>query len=350
MVNKNWWHPYNYEQKIPSLILRNKVIKAIKDFFLNQDFLEVDTPYLQTSPGMDVHMKAFKTELENPLDKNKTLYLHTSPEFAMKKLLAAGLPKIFQIAHVYRNGEISPYHSPEFTMIEWYRANADYYDIMNDCEELLKALVKLSKANSFRANGAECFMDKGVERKSINELFYEYVGFYLTEVLPTEPSFEPPPEAIGIKAKELGIEVFDYDRFEDIYFRIMVNKIEPFLGLKMPIIIYDFPLCMGALSKASRKDARFAERFEIYACGVELGNAYSELIDPKIQLERFKYDMGLKEKFYGYHHPLDENYLAAFDYGMPESAGIGFGVDRIIMLITGAKDINDILWAPLEPF
>lgn len=330
----NWFIPEHFEKKKLNLMQRMQIIKAIRGFFDDQDFLEVETPILQTCPVMDAHIHAFKTELLG-LDRrhSKDLYLQTSPEFDMKKLLSAGLPKIYQICHVFRNAEGSKLHSPEFTMIEWYRARSDYLDIMDDCVALLRHIARHLELKSY--SGCDPFKDW--QRLSVCNAVQEYADLNIEDHLNNRDSF-----ASSASAK--GIRVIESDGWDDIFHAVMAEKVEPNLGFDVPTILYDYPLCMAALSRKKPDDNRYAERFELYVNGIELANAFSELTDATEQRERFKQEMQTKQRIYGEVYPADEEFFKALEHGMPESSGIALGVDRLVMLAVGAKNIKDILW------
>lgn len=316
----NWWKPENYAKKADYLRLRAQMVSAVRAFFDGQDFLEVETPALQVSPGMEPHLHAFKTEIENAeRDHTRTMYLHTSPEFAMKKLLVAGLPRIYQICHVFRNAEGGRKHSAEFSMIEWYRANAGYRDIMRDCEGLLRAAAAACNVKELRFEGASADPFVEWEYLSVIEAYKKYAGL---DVSPDTSAQE----------------------WDDLFYDVFLNKIEPYLGQGQPTILYDYPVSMAALSRPKADDPRFAERFELYVCGLELANAFGELTDAAVQRARFEADMALKKQLYGADWPVDEDFIAALEYGMPESGGIALGIDRLAMLICGTDDIDNVLW------
>lgn len=343
-----FWHPAEYARRLPLLKMRSKIMETIRSFFTRQDFLEVETPILQISPGLEPHLKAFRTSLVEPFGQaDRTMYLHTSPEFTMKKLLAAGLPKIFQMARVFRNEERSKHHHPEFIMLEWYRAGDDYRVLMDDTAALVRACAEACGVKTLKADGNECDPFAQWERISVTQACREYAGIDLTACLPDEPSLEPDPRPLAQAARRIGIETAPDDRWDDIYFRIAYEKIEPHLGFGRPTILYDYPVCMAALSRRKPSDPRLAERFEVYANGVELANAFSELTDAAEQRSRFEHDMDLKEKLYGERYPVDDDFIAAVG-AMPECTGIAVGVDRLVMLIAGAERIEDILWAPVS--
>lgn len=337
----NWWQPEEFSKKIPYLKARGQVIKAIRAYFDAQNFDEVETPILQVCPVMDAHIHAFKTELRGvDLKVQSTPYLHTSPEFAMKKLLVAGMERIYQICHVFRNAEGSKRHVPEFTLVEWYRINADYEDIMKDCVTLIRDCAKALNITELRYQDHICDPFGEWENLSVADAFERYAGIDLTAVLDDHTGFM---QAV----KGLGLHVAEDDGWDDLFFRVMDAKIEPQLGMGVPTFLYDYPAAMASLSKRKDSDPRYAERFELYICGIELANAFSELTDAKEQVKRFEEEMALKQKLYGETYPIDENFIAALTQGMPQSGGIALGVDRLVMLCTGAEDIQDILWTPV---
>jgi lysyl-tRNA synthetase class 2 len=336
-----WWAPEEIQRKKPNLMVRMAIIKAIRQFFDAQNFMEVETPILQTSPTMDTHIHAFKTELKGvDLQVNSTPYLHTSPEFAMKKLMVGGIEKLYQICPVFRNAEGSKHHRPEFTMIEWYRAGADYIDIMKDCENLLKACAKAADIQEFQYKEHKCNPFQDFERLSVSEAFERYAELDLTQYLNDVEDFK---EAV----RDLGLHVADDDAWDDLFFRVMDAKIEPHLGVERPTILYDYPISMACLSRPKQSDPRFAERFELYVCGIELANAFSELTDAKIQKTRFIEEMDAKERLYRERYPVDEDFIKALEFGYPESAGIALGIDRLVMLATGAENIDDVCWCDI---
>ncbi len=308
----------------------------LRQFFDSSDFHAVETSVLQVMPCADVHIHGFKTALKNhDLSHARDLYLQTSPEFAMKKLLVAGMDKIYQICPVFRNAEGSRLHSPEFTIVEWYRSGADYTAIMDDCVALLQSV-----SDEYRFDGHVCDPHAQWEKITVCEAFAHYAGIDLALCLNELDAFKECASSIGVRAVA-------QDQWDDVFHAVMAAKIEPNLGQGAPTILYDYPVCLAALARRKPDDTRFAERFELYVCGVELANAFSELTDDKEQRARFEADMALKAQLYGEQYPLDEEFLAALELGMPEAAGIALGVDRLIMLATGAEDISQVLWAPI---
>jgi len=343
-----WWHPESLSARLPALRVRAAVTAALRAVFRADDFTEVETPILQICPGMEPHLRVFATELEDAFGQSRApRYLHTSPEFAMKKLLVAGMPRIFQFARVFRNGETSPTHHPEFTMVEWYRAGADYTVLMEDCARLLSAAAEASGRRNVSFRGMACRLDAVPERISVPEAFDRFAGIDLMAVLADQDAAEPDPGPIGTEARRIGISVSPFDRWEDVFFKIMLDRVEPRLGAGVPTILYDYPVCQAALSRRKSGEPRLAERFELYAAGVELANGFSELTDAAEQEKRFLADAALKRRLYGTEVPIDRDFLDALAFGMPQSAGIALGVDRLVMLAAGAEAITDVLWAPV---
>lgn len=340
-----WWRKENFAKKLPFLKKRAGVVDNIRAFFKEKNFYEVETPALQVCPGMEVHTNFFEVLLESQFDAAKKRYLHTSPEFAMKKLLVAGLDNIFQIAKVFRNAEVSDHHSPEFSMLEWYRKGADYTALMNDCEELVRKCAILCDDGILKFKDKVCNPNQEWRRCSVASLFAEYADIDLEKVV--GDGLNPDVKIIESEAKRIGIHIPEGYNFDDIFFKIFMEKIEPNLGMDVPTIVYDYPLCMAALSRKKPSDGRFAERFELYICGLELANAFSELTDAAEQRSRFFKDMEEKKRLYGKYCNPDEDFLQALEYGMPESAGIALGVDRLAMLVCGTDDIENVLWAPI---
>lgn len=340
-----WWHPEAFARRRPHLRTRGAVTRAMRAWFEGEGFAEVETPALQISPGLEVHLQAFATELVGPHpDDRVRLHLHTSPEFAMKKLLAAGEPRIFQLAHVYRNGERSPTHHPEFTMLEWYRAGAGYHELMVDCIALTRAACSTAGADMLRWKGHAADPFGEWEVLSVQDAFLRHAG---VDLLATAPDpLKPDRTLLAAAAERIGIRTAESDTWEDLFFRISLERIEPFLGFGRPTFLTDYPVSMAALARAKPEDPRVAERFELYACGVELANAFGELTDPQVQRRRFEADMAEKERLYGERYPLDEEFLEALSL-MPDSAGIALGFDRLVMLVAGAERIEDVLWAPV---
>ena len=343
-----WWRPDRFALRRRYLEARAASTAAIRQVFAERGFVEVDTPALQVSPGLEPHLRAFATELEAPDGGRRGLYLHTSPEFAMKKLLVAGMERIFQLAHVFRNGERADIHHPEFTMLEWYRAGTTYDALIDDCRAVVQATLAVAAgadAPTLRWRGMEADPHAPWPVMTVAEAFARHTGI---DILATAPDPAAPDLALlDAQSRRIGIPARAGDRWEDLYFRIFLERIEPHLGVGAPTVLTDYPIAMAALSRPKASDPRLAERFEVYVCGLELANAFGELTDAAVQRARFAADMDLKARLYGERYPVDEDFLAALAYGMPESAGIALGFDRLVMLATGAPHIEDVLWAPV---
>lgn len=343
--SRAWWRPEHFAARRPALEARARIVAVIRQFFAARDFLEVDTPSLQVSPGLEPHLMAFATEIVTPEGERRTRHLHTSPEFAMKKLLVAGLPRVFQLAHVFRNGERSRTHHPEFTMLEWYRAGASYRDVMTDCEGLVRAALGAAGNSEFSWQGRKSDPQLPWQRLTVADAFAQFCGIDLLATAP-DPK-RPSLDRLAAASRRAGIEPHPGDDWEDLFFRIFLERIEPHLGSPAPTILYDYPIALAALSRAKPEDERLAERFELYVCGLELANAFGELTDAATQRARFEADRARKRTLYGYDYPVDDDFLAALAHGMPESAGIALGVDRLVMLATAAERIEDVLWVPV---
>jgi lysyl-tRNA synthetase class 2 len=328
------WRPDKLARRLPYLQARERIRVALRQWFAAQGFVEVETPILQMAPGAEVHLTGFASEWKTPDGQARQRWLHSSPEFAMKKLLAGGVPRLFQFARVFRNAEGSALHHPEFTMLEWYRAGAGYETIMEDCA----ALLSLTGAKELRWQDKVCDPMASPERLTVAEAFQRHAG---VDVLATVGDADALSRASGIARH-------DGDSWDDVFFRIMFDKIEPYLGMGRPTILCEYPISMAALARAKPGDGRVAERFELYACGVELANAFGELTDPAIQRTRLKADMDEKERLYGLRWPVDEDFLAALEHGLPDCAGIALGFDRLVMLASGAQHIEDVLWLPVR--
>jgi lysyl-tRNA synthetase class 2 len=315
---------------------------ALRAWFSSQDFAEVETAILQASPGNEAHLHAFATELIAPDATRSRLYLHTSPEFAAKKLLAAGEQKLFTFARVFRNRERGALHHPEFTMLEWYRANETYDVLIEDCAALLAATAEAaeSKAFTFRGRSADPFA--APERLSVAEAFRRYADIDLLATLDDR-------DALAAAARGQGARIADDDTWADIFSRVLVERIEPNLGIGRATILDEYPVSEAALARPTAHDPRVAERFELYVCGVEIANAFGELTDAAEQRRRFESEMAEKERVHGERYPVDEDFLAALAEMRPAS-GIALGFDRLVMLATGASRIEQVLWTPVvEP-
>ncbi len=341
-----FWAPDKHRDRRPLLMARNAVKSALRSWFEAQDFTEVEAGQLQVSPGNETHLHGVPVQLRRHDGRTEPLYLHTSPEFACKKLLAAGETRIFDFARVFRDRERGVLHAPEFTMLEWYRVGGSLEDLMEDCASLLQraATACHSKQLQFRTLTADPFLPP--ERLSVQEAFARYAGL---DLLATTPDGVPDLSLLAKSARDRHIRVADDDTWSDLFSRVLVEKIEPELGHGRATILYHYPVHEAALARPWPLDPRVAERFELYACGVELANGFGELTDPHEQRRRFEEDMALKLQIYGETYPIDEDLLAALAL-MPPTSGIALGFDRLVMLLTGAPRIDDVLWTPLAPF
>jgi lysyl-tRNA synthetase class 2 len=338
------WRPELYARRRPFLLQRMRILAAIRAYFAARDFVEAETPALQVSPGLEPHLKAFATTLEAPDGTLSRLYLHTSPEFALKKLLAAGEPRLFQMARVFRNGERSATHHPEFTMLEWYRAEEGYESLMADCEGLVRAAAQAAGVASLTWRGRSVDPSLPFERLSVADAFRRHAGIDLFAYLPRPGAYDLPGFAAA--ARGAGVTIAADDDWDAIFFKVSLALIEPKLGHPALTLLCDYPIHMAALSRPKADAPHLAERFELYVAGVELANAFGELTDPVEQRRRFEADMALKQRLYGVTYPIDEDFLAALAH-MPPASGIALGIDRLVMLATGAEHIDEVLWLPV---
>jgi lysyl-tRNA synthetase class 2 len=264
----------------------------------------------------------------------------------MKKLLVAGMPRIWQLAHVFRDGERSATHHPEFSMLEWYRAGASYRDLMEECAALVCSCQEAVGAQVLTWHGRSADATREWQRISVAEAFQQLCGL---ELLATTPDpLRPDAGRLAAAASGIGVAPHPGDDWEALFFRIFLDRIEPLLGIGAPTVLYDYPLSMAALSRRHPDDPRLAERFEVYVCGLELANGFGELTDPTEQRARFVADQARKQALYGETYPIDEDFLAALEHGLPACAGIALGFDRLVMLATGAAEIEEVLWAPVR--
>jgi lysyl-tRNA synthetase class 2 len=300
-----FWDKARHQDRRGFLQQRAAILRAVRDWFAAQGFIEAEPNIVVPSPGAETHIDAFEVEGR---------YLHTSPEFAMKKLLAAGEQRIFYLGKCWRKGETGPLHAPEFTMIEWYRAGAPYEAIMDDCVEIARVAARTAQADALRWRDKSCDPFTAAERISVRDAFAE----------------------LSPIAMPAGGDAFS---------AAIVLHVEPNLGDGALTMLTEYPIAEAALAERAPHDASVALRFEMYACGVELANGFQELTDPVEQRRRLMEAMDEKEKRYGKRWPLDEDFLAALAH-MPPASGVAMGFDRLVMLATGARHINDVLWTP----
>ena len=337
-----WWTPALHADRRLFLLARGRIATWLRQWFGEHDFFEVETGILQRSPGNEIHLHAFATELRGPDGTAARRYLRTSPEFACKKLLAAGERRIFDFARVFRNRERTALHAPEFTLLEWYRAHESYDVLMQDCAALLALAAEGTAATRFTFRGREIDPSLPPERISVAEAFQRHAGI---DLLTTLSGGQTDRDGLAAAAQSAGVQIADDDTWGDIFSRVLVEKVEPHLGIGRATILDEYPAVLSALARPSPRDARLAERFELYACGVELANGFGELNDPVEQRRRLIQEMAEKERRYGESYPLDEDFLAALG-AMPPASGIALGFDRLVMLATGAARIDQVLWTP----
>jgi lysyl-tRNA synthetase class 2 len=346
-----FWHPSRHADRRGRLLARNAVTSAIRRWFEADGFVEVQTACLQVSPGNEAHLAAFRTEFVADSGKRRPLYLHTSPEFAMKKLLAAGERQIFSFAPVFRNGERSALHAPEFTMLEWYRVGEPYTRLMDDCAAILRIAAQTTGLAVWEYRGTRADPSAFPVRQTVSALFEHAAGIrLLADTLAADGT--PDRVAMARAVQGAGIRVAADDTWSDLFSRVLVEKIEPALaaagGGPMPgVFVDEYPTHEAALARPCTNDPRVAERFELYVCGVELANAFGELTDPGEQRRRFEAEMAEKERIYGERYPIDEDFLAALGQ-MPPASGAALGFDRLVMLATGASAVEQVMWAPVQ--
>lgn len=314
---KTWQKIRDNPKLLDRYLVRERVIDTIRDFFKRQRFHEVQTPVLVPVPSIEPNLEVFKTELRTSKGVKKDGYLIMSPEFSIKKLLAAGIGNCFEMTRCFRNEEeVSSLHNPEFTMLEWYRINADYTDIMRDFEQLF---LKIIGKNKLSYQGQTYDLSTPWPRISVAEVFQKFAG------------------------KDVS-KVSDED-----FYKIFFNEIEPeLLKSQKPFFIYDYPISQASLSRPKKEDPRFAERFEVFLAGLELGNCFSELIDWKAQKARFEKDLAVRKRLGKTIYPIDMDLIDALKSGLPVVSGIAVGVDRLIMLAADASNIGETLFFPAD--
>lgn len=336
-----WWMPRRYADRRPFLQARTAITRALRAWFEEQGFAEVETAILQVSPGNETHLHAPRTELRQADGARATRYLRTSPEFACKKLLAAGEPKIYEFARVFRDRERGDLHLPEFTMLEWYRANAGYDAIMADTIVVIAHAAQATGIGrfSFRGKIADPFAEP--ELLTVAAAFERFAGI---DLLATISDGEGDRAALAAAA-HARVRISDDDTWSDIFSKVLVEHVEPNLGQGQLTVLFEYPSPEAALARAKAGDPRVAERFEVYACGVELANGFGELTDAAEQRHRFTAAMDEKARRYGERYPLDDDFLAAVGQ-MPEASGVALGFDRLVMLASGAPRIDQVVWTP----
>ena len=325
----------------PFLLGRMRIMAALRDYFTTRDFVEVETSILTRSPGNETHLHAFATDLISPAGTCERYYLRTSPEFASKKLLAAGERRIVEFARVLRNRESGALHHPEFTLVEWYRANESWEAVAHDCCSIIALAAEIAGTTRFSFRGRTINPLAKPQRLSVVEAFRCHAGIDLLAVLPPERI-----ERFAAAARVAGVRVLPTDSWGDIFSRVLLERIEPHLGNGQATILYDYPAVQSPLAQPKPSSPGLAERFELYACGIELANGFGELTDPVLQRARLEEQMVEKERIYGEQYPIDEEFIGALEL-MPPASGVALGLDRLVMLATGATRIDQVLWTPM---
>ena len=333
-----WAH---HDDRRPFLLGRARITAALRQFFAAEDFVEVETSALVVSPGNETHLHAFAADLVAPAGSRERLYLRTSPEFACKKLLAAGERRIVEFARSYRNRERGALHHPEFTLVEWYRVPEPYEALMQDCAAILALAADVAGTQQFVFRGQNVDPFAAPERLTVVDAFARHAGLDLRALLPPRAAAD-----FAAAAAKVGVRTAADDSWGDIFSRILVEKVEPALGRGRATILYEYPAVQSPLARPKPSDPRLAERFELYACGVELANGFGELTDAVEQRKRLAEQMAEKERIYGERYPIDEDFLAALA-AMPPASGVALGLDRLVMLATGATHIDQVLWTPM---
>lgn len=344
MPESPWWAPHRHADRRPALLARGRIQGAIRAWLAQRDFIEVDPCALQVSPGNEAHLHAFGTAAIGNDGTPRQMYLHTSPEFAMKKLLAAGERRIHAFAHVWRNRERGARHSPEFTMLEWYRVAEDYTVLMHDCAAFARLAAQAAGAAVLRHGDTQCDPFAPFRRLSVADAFAQHAGIDLLATI--APDGQTDTAALAAQVAVAGVGFDEGDGWSDLFSRVLAERVEPHLGHGCLTMLDRYPIPEAALARPAPDDPRVAERFEVYACGVELANGFGELTNSAQQRARFEADMDIKQRLYGERYPIDEDFLAALSV-MPEACGIAMGFDRLVMLATGAPRIDDVLWAPV---
>lgn len=313
---------------------RIEILRLTREFFWRAGFTEAETPVAVCPPSQEPYLNPMPVLFHDPDGKEHKFHLRTSPEFALKKLLAAGYEKVFEIAKVFRDyEEFGKTHNPEFTMIEWYRSPGTFWDFMDDAEKLFKFIGRKLKIKTLEHKNCSISIGKKWERRSMKQVWKKFAGVNLDEYLTSE--------AMRKLCKKFGYEI--EGAYEDLFYKIFLNKIEPYLGMKKPIFIYDYPAAMCSLSRPA-KDSRYAERAELYIGGLELANGFGELTDAARQKELLDADKKKREELGREVYPVDADFIAALSSGIPPAGGVALGMDRLVMLFTGTKDINEVIF------
>lgn len=337
------WHPESLAARLPFLDRRARLTAETRAFLLARGYREVETPCLVPVPGMEVHLRGFRTAYVPHLGAGaaRTLWLRTSPELALKRLLVAGAGPVFELARVWRNGESSPRHAPEFTMLEWYRPGLTLDGLMDEAEALVRAVCPAVVAHA----GVETDLALPFARVRVADAFCQCCNG-LDLLATVTPDGEGDAAALRDAAARVGLPPRDGEGWEDLFFRLLLERVEPWLGQGRAAFLTHWPAPQAALARRDPTDPRAALRFELFAGGLELANAFDELTDPVEQRARFERDAAERARLHGDGWGVDADFLHALEHGMPTGSGIALGFDRLAMLASGARRIEDVLWLP----
>lgn len=326
-------HIQHIQKNKEYLILRSRIFSIIRDFFNQRNYIEADVPVALALPGQEPYLNPMPLRVHDDRGGEHQMYLHTSPEYTLKKMLAAGFERVFSITKCFRDHEsFGGNHNPEFTMLEWYSAGADMFGLMDEMDALFACLREKL--------GDELKGSLGTgKRIRMRDLWRETIQVDLDDYLESGSLFN--------LSRDFGFNPSQNESYEDLFYRIFLNKIEPMLKDMGTVFVYHYPEQMAALSKVSRNDPRYAERVEVYLEGLELANGFSELTDAKEQLRRLETERERRKKMGKEVYDIDQEFVEAVGL-MPESAGIALGLDRLAQFAMACKDIDTVLVLPMS--
>jgi lysyl-tRNA synthetase class 2 len=337
------WHPESLAARLPFLRRRAALAAETRAWFTQAGYAEVETPALVPVPGMEVHLRAFRTAYRPHLGAGRetTLWLRTSPELALKRLLVAGAGRVFELAKVWRNGELSPRHAPEFTMLEWYAPGLGLDGLMEETERFCRSVLPARVAHG----GVVTDVALPFERLTMADAFRAHCRGL--DILATVTGEDGDAAALHDAARRAGLDLPEGLSWEDAFFHLVLTYVEPRIGRDRATFLTHWPAPQAALARRDPADPRAALRFELFVAGIELANAFDELTDPAEQRTRFVRDVDARRAEAGEEGwEVDEDFLAALDHGMPSGSGIALGFDRLAMLASGAERIDQVLWLP----